>query len=146
MADEQSTVRTGPQLPPNTYLPIAAASTAPGMPLSQSTSVDGTVNLAKADSINTAYCVGLAARGAAAGDRVHTQYGDLLTLTTAEWDAVTGGSGGLTPGSPYYVSAATAGHLTTSAPGSGGQFVVPVGIATSPTTMRVQLSFTKVNG
>src|SRR5882724_2354544 len=135
MADEQSTTRTAPQLPPNTYLPLAASSTAPGQPLSQSTTEDGTVNLARANSVNTAFCVGLAARGAAAGARVHTQYSDLLELTTAEWDVATGGSGGLTPGSAYYVSSATAGRLTTTAPAT----VVPVGIAVSATTMRIQL-------
>lgn len=41
-----------------------------------------------------------------------------LTLTTAEWDAVTGGSGGLVDGNHYWLSSTTGG-LTSSQPGSG---------------------------
>jgi hypothetical protein len=46
-----------------------------------------------------------------------------VTATTGQWDAVTGGSGGLTPGVYYYVSAATAGLLTTTAPTTTGEVV-----------------------
>lgn len=42
-----------------------------------------------------------------------TLYGE-VTLTTGQWDAVTGGTGGLTTGATYYTDATTAGHLTTS--------------------------------
>lgn len=62
-----------------------------------------------------------------------------LTATTAQWDAVTGGSGGLTAGSVYYVSAATAGQLTTTAPTTTGQFVVRVGKAISTTVLDISI-------
>jgi hypothetical protein len=45
----------------------------------------------------------------------------------------------LTPGALYYLSAATAGKLTTTAPTAGGQFVAPVGRATNPTQMEISL-------
>ena len=57
-----------------------------------------------------------------------------LVLTTGEWDAVTGGSGGLTPGVTYYTDAATVGHL--SAVPYGAQ----VGIAIDATTMLIQIA------
>lgn len=55
------------------------------------------------------------------------------TLTTAQWDAVTGGSGGLIPGDPYYVG--TGGHLTVTRPTTPGQNIALVGVAVSSTTM-----------
>jgi hypothetical protein len=57
-----------------------------------------------------------------------------LELTTAEWDAITSGSGGLLPG-PYYVSSTVAGHLTQTAPSAGGTFTALVGFGMSPKVM-----------
>lgn len=59
-----------------------------------------------------------------------------LTGTTTQWDAITGGSGGLTPGTVYFLSA-TAGQLTTAVPSTG--YLSAVGVATSTTTMQIQL-------
>jgi hypothetical protein len=50
---------------------------------------------------------------------------------------VTGQVGGLTPNSTYYLSAATAGALTTTAPSTAGQFVYRVGKAISTTQMDI---------
>jgi len=55
-----------------------------------------------------------------------------ITLTTGEWDTVTGGSGGLTAGSIYYLDT-TAGKLTTTEP----DFSNPILMATSTTTAAV---------
>jgi len=143
MADEQSLNTDLLLLPPNTFNAMVREAVLAGMPLCCSTvaSDDGPYEKANAGVVGftgrNARVVGLATQGAAARDRVHAQYSGLLKLTTAQWDAITGGSGGLTRGDAYYVSATTSGHLTTTAPSGGGQFVSPVGIATSATTMRL---------
>ncbi len=64
-----------------------------------------------------------------------------LTLTTAQWDAVTGGVGGLILSADYYVSTATpaTGFLVTPAPAGSGDWRVYVGTALSPTTMLVSI-------
>ena len=61
--------------------------------------------------------------------------GGPLELTTAEWDAITGQVGGLTPGIPYFLSTAVAGRITTVPPSSS--FSVKVGKAVTPTTLDV---------
>jgi hypothetical protein len=58
-----------------------------------------------------------------------------LVATTAQWDAVTGNTGGLVPNTTYYLSAATAGFITSVAPATG--WVQPVGTASSSTSMRI---------
>lgn len=140
MADEQSTTLAPAPVAPNTYLPLAGENLLPGAPLTQSLSVAGTVGKAKADSANTASCVGLAAVPGVSGHHVHCQYGGPLTLTTAQWDAVAVDAGaGLEVGVKYYLSALTGGKITKTAP-SEGNFLTPIGIATSPETLLIQLS------
>lgn len=60
-----------------------------------------------------------------------------ITATTGEWDTITGGTGGLTFGAVYYLDNATAGRITTTAPGSG--YVQPIGIALSTTKLKVHI-------
>jgi hypothetical protein len=104
------------------------------------TKANGNVDLAKADASGTKEVLGL----------VHdaliltTESGNILvdgvlTATTGQWDTVTGGSGGLTPGAIYYLSAATAGRLTSTAPTTVGQYVVRVGRALSATKMDMMI-------
>lgn len=85
---------------------------------------DGDVDKAQANAIGTCTNIGIVRdttiNAAAAGN---IQFEGIVTATTGQWDAVTGGSGGLTPGLYYYVSAATAGLLTTTAPSTVGQVV-----------------------
>lgn len=59
----------------------------------------------------------------------------IITLTTAQWDAVAGTTGGLTFKSAYYVSNGTAGQLTATAPTTG--FSQIVGRALSSTEMKL---------
>lgn len=99
-------------------------------------SAAGSIALARADVLTTAKMIGLVFDTTIA----NTASGNIitdgsLTATTTQWDAVTGGTGGLTTGSIYYLSTATAGALTTTAPTTG--YLVPVGIGLSTTVMRL---------
>lgn len=70
---------------------------------------------------------------------VFVQSSGILTLTTAQWDVVTGASGGLTRGSVYYLSLVTNGRITATRPSTTGQLVSRVGVALSPTAMLLTL-------
>jgi hypothetical protein len=97
----------------------------------------GTFSKARANASGTVQCIGLASssiNNAASGQIV--THGE-MTATTGEWDAVTGGSGGLSAGTVYYLSEATAGKLTGTAPTTG--WVLTVGIALSTTKMKVNI-------
>jgi hypothetical protein len=92
---------------------------------------------ANANSASTFRSIGLAS--AAIND---TSSGTIIvngtiTGTTGEWDAVTGQTGGLTPGSVYFLSNSTAGNLTTTAPSTG--YICRVGIGLS--TIQLLLNF-----
>lgn len=142
MTDFSSTsLRIVPPVQNGQYNPKYAADCPPGTPVYQTASAEevGLVNKARANTTSTSSVAGLTVGQAVAEENAHTQFAGPLTLTTAQWDAVTGGSGGLTPGSTYYLSAATAGRITATAPSSGGQFVTQVGIAMSARTMLVQI-------
>ena len=67
------------------------------------------------------------------------QTNGVLTATAVQWNAITGGSGGLTTGSVYFLSPTMAGQITTTAPTTSGQYVVQVGIALSTTELDVQI-------
>lgn len=96
------------------------------------------VDLAQADAQSTIRIKGLVAdvsiAAAASGDIV---VDGILEATTGQWDAVTGDTGGLTPGSNYFLDEATAGMLTTTAPSTG--FVVRVGHALSTTELEIEV-------
>jgi len=94
----------------------------------------------RANAVGTSKTIGLVGQtsitASVSGD---VAVSGIFSATTGEWDAVTGGSGGLTPNAIYYVSDATAGLLTTTPPSASGSYVVSVGIAISTTTMRIQI-------
>lgn len=110
-----------------------AGTVAPGAPVYMKS--NGAVDKAKADAVSTMRCIGLNTASVAAAGTATIRTGGLLTLTTGEWDAITGGSGGLTKGAVYLVSAATAGLLVTTYTTTSGQFWVPVGEGVSTTIM-----------
>jgi hypothetical protein len=93
-----------------------------------------TVKLANANAAGTKSVVGLvfdtSINSAASGS---IAVAGSVTATTGQWDSVTGQSGGLTSGAKYYLSNATNGALTTTAPTTG--YVAPVGVALSTTKM-----------
>lgn len=89
---------------------------------------------AKADATGTRRVIGLVgANTIGTGVSGFVQTTDIITLTTGQWDAVCGTSGGLSADTVYYLSAATAGLLTATAPSTVGQYVVPVILAISTT-------------
>jgi hypothetical protein len=103
----------------------------------------GEVARAKADSGDSTYVTGLAVKAGVSGERVHTQYAGPLVLSTEQWDAIAEDTSvGLENGAPYYLSATTAGKITKTLPGAG--FAAPVGVATSPTCLLINIGFPSV--
>jgi len=98
------------------------------------------VKKAKADAVGTANVIGLVAEVSISNGAVGgIQTDGILAATTGQWDAVAGTSGGLTKDTWYYLSAATAGLITATAPSAAGQFVKPIGIAISTTEMKIDI-------
>lgn len=98
------------------------------------------VKKAKADASGTSQPIGLVfdssiTNGVAGQICTH----GVLSATTTQWDAVAGTSGGLTVGTKYYLSAATAGQLTATAPSTVSQYIVEMGIAISTTELRLSI-------
>jgi len=147
MADFSSLSLSPIPLPSNAYVPTlyeGAPAAPPGTPLAALVAVGegGKVAQAKADSGDSTYVMGLATSIGVPGRQVRTKYAGPLTLTTAEWDLITGEAGGLENGAPYYLSEATSGKLTKTLPGSG--FAAPVGTAASTITMMINIGFPSV--
>lgn len=97
------------------------------------------VKKAKADAGATKSVIGVVktASIAAAGSGEVVING-IVTATTGQWDTAAGTTGGLTANTVYYLSAATSGLLTATAPTTAGQYVVEVGIALSTTELLVR--------
>lgn len=114
---------------------IAVATVVPGAPVYSSSATQFTK--AQANAGSTAKVLGLAAAGITAAAAGIIQVNGILTLSTAQWDAITSGTGGLTFGANYFLSATTAGLLTTTAPSTVGQYNSFVGDAISTTSMRL---------
>jgi hypothetical protein len=76
---------------------------------------------------------------------VQIQTSGVLTLTTAQWDAITGGSGGLALGTTYYLDVFPSSGITGTAPATPAVFVSQVGVGLSATTMLVQLGEARQN-
>jgi hypothetical protein len=98
------------------------------------------VKKAKADAAGTKSVIGLVSDSSistsAAGNIMINGY---LTATTGQWDTAFGTSGGLAFGTRYYLSAATAGLGTATAPSTVGQYVVELGIALSTTVLKIDI-------
>ena len=98
------------------------------------------VNKAKADAIGTVKLMGFANAAISNGATGTVKTSGILTLTTGQWDALAGTTGGLTFNTDYYLSPATAGLLTATAPTTVGQYVVLAGRAISTTEMRILIT------
>lgn len=97
------------------------------------------VKSAKADASATKDVVGLMLDTPAAAGTGFVAMSGPVTLTTAQWDAVFGTSGGLTKGTRYYLSATSAGQGQAGAPTTVGQYVVELGIAISTTELMLAI-------
>jgi hypothetical protein len=102
-------------------------------------SAAGSFSLAAATAAATALVVGLLAVDTVAGAAGTVQVAAVLTLTTAQWDAVAGTVGGLAFGQSYYLSAGIAGRIAAASPATAGQFSTLVGVALSATQMRLSV-------
>jgi hypothetical protein len=99
-----------------------------------------TCRLARANALSTSRPVGLVKDTTiAAGVAGAVTTNGIVTATTVQWDAVTGGSGGLTPGTVYYLSSATAGNITSTPPSADDSFVCQLGVASSTTKLSMQV-------
>lgn len=138
----------GPALPPQTFIATSTVNgIVPGTPVafarsaSQDTAPFPLVQLASAHAGagKIPLCCGVSLSYANNGQPLTVQWGNFITLTAPQWDAVvTGESGGLTPGDGYFLSD-TDGQLSSSKPG-GLDSDTPVLIAQSATTALLQLS------
>lgn len=103
-------------------------------------SAAGAVKKAQANASGTVQLLGLMKSTSVEASATGTVQTDgIFTATTAEWDVATGGTGGLTAGSVYYLSAATAGLLTTTPPSATGSFIDRVGLALSTTDLDITI-------
>ena len=103
-------------------------------------SAAGHVDKARANASGTSRVLGLTREGIASAASGQIQCNGFMELSTAEWDAAFGTSGGLTVDTTYYLSAATAGLGTATCPSSVGQLVIILGVAVSTEILRLQIS------
>ena len=135
---DTATRTAGPEVTaPNTITALVPSDTPIGTPVRKSGT--GTAVPARADSAADARCIGLLATAGAADTDPQIRYAGPLTLTTAEWDALTSDVGGLVEDDYYFLSQATAGKLTKTAPVSGIR--APIGVALSADTMLILISY-----
>ena len=105
-----------------------------GTPVYVSTA--NTFKKAQGNALGTADALGIVKDASiAAGATGNVQTDGQITATTAQWDVATGQTGGLTPGATYYLSATSAGQLTSTAPTNAGQFVLKIGKGISTTIL-----------
>lgn len=91
------------------------------------------VNKARANASGTVNVVGFATAAVSSSANGSIQTSGVLTLTTTEWDALAGTTGGLAYNTRYFLSAATAGLITSTAPSTTGQYVRPLLLGLSTT-------------
>ena len=96
---------------------------------------DSGFKAAKADSSITTRVIGLAYEDIVVSGDIQTV--GVVTATAEEWDAVTGGVGGLIPNTLYYLSETDSGKLKANAPSTG--YVAPIGIALSSTRLKIEI-------
>jgi hypothetical protein len=102
---------------------------------------DNSVDLAQANASGTVEVLGLVkdtSLASAASGSIQTD--GILAATTGQWDTVTGGSGGLTAGTVYFLDPDTAGMLTSTAPTTVADYVVRIGKAISTTEMEISIT------
>lgn len=105
------------------------------------TKSDGGVDLARANASGTTEASGLVADATIAnGATGLIQSNGNMTMDTEDWDAITGQTGGLTPGAYYIVDPDTAGKMIprNTATITAGEFIALVGKALSATEFKIE--------
>lgn len=103
-------------------------------------SAAGTAKKAQASSKTLGSVMGLIVdTSIAAGATGTLQTDGVFVATTTQWDAITGGTGGLTFAALYFLDPATAGKLTTTPPTTAGQVNTLIGRAMSTTELDMSI-------
>jgi len=92
---------------------------------------------------STSWVQGLVTATVAGNASGRIQFSGLLTLTTAEWDAVAGTTGGLTPNAKLWFHTTVAGKLTGTLPNISStinKYLISIGRAQSATTLEIRIS------
>lgn len=114
----------------------------PGSPVCVSNGVPvggGAIDVAFAGAFQiNATVIGFSLQAAGASTTGYVRIGGQLALTTAQWDLITGGSGGLSSGAPYFLSDVGAGEIVSPGPTTSGSWLTPVGVGLLPTTMLIR--------
>jgi len=71
------------------------------------------------------------------GNTGNIRYSGIMTGNTAQWDAVTGETGGLVANQVYYLSSTDSGNTVNAAPTAASKYVVPVGIGINETDLLI---------
>lgn len=96
------------------------------------------VKLASANSATATQFIGFVAdTNIGTGNTGNIQHSGVLTANTAQWDAVTGETGGLVANQVYYLSSTTAGMTVNAAPTADTKYVKPIGIGLTSTEMLI---------
>lgn len=102
---------------------------------------NGNVDLARADAAETTGLFGLVATMSIASSASgNIQVDGILEATPEQWDAITGGTGGLMLDTIYYLDESTDGRLTAIAPTEVDSYVVQAGHALSTTKMNIRIT------
>lgn len=106
-----------------------------------SSSGDDSFSLAQGNDLAYARVIGLVADTSIANlADGGVQVAGELEATTAEWDAVTGDTGGLSASMAYYLSTSTAGRITTDTATTEDEADVFIGVALSPTRLLLAIA------
>lgn len=116
---------------------VADSTVAPGAPVYSSAA--GHFDKAKADASGTVLCIGLAAAAITSAASGAIKFDGILSLTTGQWDTITGQTGGLTFNTTYWLDPTTAGKMTPTKPTTTGLYVMPLGRALSTTEFELLL-------
>jgi hypothetical protein len=137
--DVYNPIFESPHLSPGLVVAIMTAARAPHTGI-----VPNSVLVAEANGAGSTYAIGVVSQHAQPGQRGLIRYMGPLTLPAAEWAAAIDIGGALAQGVPYYVSAASPGKITQTAPAGAGDFVKPIGYALAPDSLFVNCSFSAV--
>ncbi len=133
----------------NSYRPIAGVTFQPGTPVTPLGGVNGVVVPAGPAGSESSPALsnpsGIAAQVGVEGQNVTIRFAGPVSLTTQQWDAVTGEVGGLVLNATYFLDTVFEGKLTRTPSISSGAVVAPVGVALSATDLLVQIRFHLVN-